>query len=64
MEDNSGRILMAQEIVDSVSYFEEDDMNSNISDIITNMLHLAHDNGIDVDGLLAAARVNFEEEVA
>lgn len=63
MSDNTERIIKAQAMLDSNFDSDDDDLDSMIIDTITNMLHLANDNGMDIEVLLAAARINFDEEI-
>lgn len=64
MSDNTERIIKAQAMLDSnFDSDDDDDLDSMIIDTITNMLHLANHHGMNIEVLLAAARINFDEEM-
>ncbi len=41
---------------------EDDDLASNITDLLTDLMHLCKQQGIEFQGCLLSAEVNFEAE--
>lgn len=62
--ENEARRDNARRALDSLSLINEfgDDLEANIVDLITDLLHLAHHVHIDTDAVLRMAQYHFEEE--
>jgi hypothetical protein len=65
-ERNQGRSARAEAALDA--YFahvgeERDEDYADVVDLITDCLHFAHDSGLDDEGVLRAAKNNFEAEL-
>lgn len=56
---NQDRIEMAREVMDSLP---SGDLEEDIIDLITNLLHLANSYELDTSGILRMAAGNFEGE--
>ncbi|MGA3117666.1 MAG: hypothetical protein ABSF90_24930 [Syntrophobacteraceae bacterium] len=59
--DNEMRINRAISALDAYSE-EEDDLVSKISDLLSDLMHLCRQQGIEFQRCLTVAEVNFESE--
>ena len=59
--DNEMRISRAITALESYSE-EEDDFTSRINDLLTDLMHLCNQQGIEFQKCLLVAEVNFEAE--
>ena len=57
---NAERARRASDMVQSFGWREE--VETDIIDLITNLLHLAHQEGLDPQAILRMAEIHFEEE--
>jgi len=57
---NFGRIKQAERALNNLD--EMDDLDSGIIDMMTNLLHLAHANGLDTPAIIRMANIHFIEE--
>jgi len=60
--DNEMRINRAITALEAAYSGEEDDLVSRINDLLTDIMHLCRQQGIDFHGCLTVAEVNFESE--
>jgi len=59
--DNEVRINRASSALEPYSE-EDDDLSSTIIDLLTDLMHLCKQQGIEFRGCLLSAEVNFESE--
>jgi len=57
---NFGRIKQAERALTTLDC--RDDLEADIVDTMTNLLHLAHANGLDTPAILRMANIHFIEE--
>jgi len=60
--DNEMRINRAITALEAAYSEEEDDLVSKINDLLTDLMHLCKQQGIEFHGCLLNAEVNFEAE--
>ena len=60
--DNEMRINRAITALEAAYSEEEDDLVSKINDLLTDLMHLCKQQGIEFQGCLLNAEVNFEAE--
>lgn len=63
MLTNKARAEWARQFVEFPPYDAHDDIEDAVVDLITDLLHLAHTSGMDVNRVLEKARLHFETEV-
>jgi hypothetical protein len=59
--DNEVRINRAITALETYSEAEED-LTSRISDLLTDLMHFCKQQGVDFQGCLLSAEINFESE--
>lgn len=60
--DNEMRINRAITALEAAYSGKEDDLDSKIDDLLTDLMHLCKQQGIGFHGCLLCAEVNFESE--
>ena len=60
--DNEVRINRAITALEAAYPDEEDDLVSKIDDLLTDLMHLCEQQGIQLQACLTVAEVNFESE--
>ena len=64
MTNNERRYEDARRAVDTVPDYPDDmDRETAVKDLLTNLMHLCEQDGLDFDKLVESAKMNFQAEI-